>query len=75
MKSRNKQKPENSGFLDQEILVSVFFLDQDVRNSNSNVCVKFVRSDPNIEEVRPKTVGFFFRTEKKPFDHIETPVF
>ena len=38
------EKNRNPGFLDQEILVSGFFRDQDHRNSKSNICVKFVRS-------------------------------
>ena len=44
----------NPGFLDQEILVSVFFLDQDLRNANSSIPVKFVLSVPNSREVMSK---------------------
>ena len=48
------EKPENPGFLDQKILVSGFFLGQNLRNSYSSTHVKFVHSTPNIREVRFK---------------------
>ena len=47
-------KTWKSWFLDQEILVSVFFPDQDHINLKSSVCVNFVRSVPNIHEVMCK---------------------
>ena len=51
----NSEKPGNPGFLDQEILVSVFLCDQDLRNSNSGIPVKFVCSVPNSHEVMSKS--------------------
>ena len=50
----NSDKPGNPGFLDQEILVSGFFLDQDHKNPNSSIPVKFVLSVPNSREVMSK---------------------
>ena len=48
------EKPGKSGFRDQEILVSGFFRDQDLRNPSTHVSVKFVHSVPNSHEVMSK---------------------
>ena len=50
------EKTRNPGFLDQEILVSGFFLDQDLRNQNSRIPAKFERCSTSSHHFRAENV-------------------